>query len=106
MTRGCTALTTGGPWGICSALWQMPGPTPGEGSSIAGCPITSTRPEGISHLIVTQGCGFGPGTVKAHPTTAIWPVIVATGWPLTSTRVCAGTMVAGPACVHWQAALR
>jgi hypothetical protein len=80
MTRGCTKLTIGGPLGICSGLRHSPGPVPGEGCTMPGWPVTSTRAVGISHLIVRQGCGLGPGIVNGQPVTSIWLDNVATGW--------------------------
>jgi len=85
-------------------LWQIPGPTPGAGINAAGSPLTRKRVEGISHLIVTHGCGLvplGAGTWKGQPATVARGTgggeIVATGWPFTTTRGCVGGIVAVPA---------
>jgi hypothetical protein len=107
-TRGCTARTIGGPCGIGSALRHMPSPNPDAGDSIAGTPPTKTRVDGIDHLTVMHGWGLGPtggGIWNGQPVTVIWLAMVATGCPLTSTCACAGLIVAGAACVHWQPAL-
>ena len=55
-TRICGATTFGGPWGICSALWQIPVLT----ESRTGLFITRTRVAGTVHITVAQGCGFVP----------------------------------------------
>jgi hypothetical protein len=96
LTRGCVATTLGGPWGICSALWQRPL----DDWRIAGCPLTSTRNAGTSHCTFTHGCGFVPGPTgiwNGHPATVYVSFIVATGWPLTVTRVFDETVVTWPA---------
>src|SRR5205823_1755793 len=104
ITRGWTVATMGGPWGTWSGASDRPGPAPGAGTTAAGWPPTSTRAAGISHFTVTHGCG-APATLNGHPTTVMRLAMVATGCPLTSTRGCEGTMVAGAACGHWITAL-
>src|SRR5262245_52312009 len=94
MTRGCVAATIGGPPGICSALWQRPALV----CRIAGWPLTTTRAAGVSHCTFTHGCGLPGGTVKAQPAIGKVSPIVATGWPLTRTRVLVGIVVTWPPC--------
>jgi hypothetical protein len=89
-------------------LWQMAGPGPGVGCSKAGWAFTRKRVEGIVHRIVTHGWGLVPtpkGIWNGQPATVMIAAIVATGWPLISTRGWAGGIVAGAACAHWATAL-
>src|SRR6266542_1095010 len=60
--------------------------------------MTTTRAAGVIHCTLTHGCGLPGGTVKAQPATGKASPIVATGWPLTSTRVLVEIVATCPPC--------
>jgi hypothetical protein len=80
LTRTCVTITFGGPCG--AAPWQIPL----EVWRIAGWPFTVTRVAGTSHCTFRHGCGALP-TTNEQPAIMNVSAIVATGCPLTVTRV-------------------
>src|ERR1700692_3934135 len=67
LTLVCVFFTTTGPWGMLSALKQIPE----DPWLMVGVPLIVTLVSGTTHCTVMQGEGFGPGSVNAQPATVV-----------------------------------
>src|SRR5215207_4730619 len=63
-----------------------------------GCPMASTRIAPTTHCPVTHGPPDTGG--NGQPATTYGAAMVATGWPLTSTRATGAVGIAWPPCAH------